>query len=126
MHVGLRVRRHVVREHAERAALLHGLGNDAADAAVGEHDFPGDGRLVVVGRRSLPDVDERRDDAGVGRRERRDRQHVAVRREREHRLRLADDRHARVDRLPRRLAHRAMLDAIRQRVAPASRFDSST
>ena len=43
--------------------------------------LPATGRLVVVGRRSLPDVDELRDDAGVGRRERIDRQHVAVRRE---------------------------------------------
>ena len=114
MRLGLRVRRHVVRQHAERAALLHGLGKDAPDAAVGQNDLSGDRRLVVVGRASLPHVDERRDDAGVGRRERRDREHVAVRRPLEHRRRFADDRHARVDRVPRRLANRPMLDAIRQ------------
>ena len=120
----LRVVRHRVRQDACGTALLHRLRKETAEPAIGEHDLAANiGGVERCGSRGA-DTHEFRFHTARWSGERIAGEHVAVRREREHRCHLAsrtDDHDRRVDGFPGRARQRVALDAICEAIGGPSR-----
>ena len=115
--LGLCVGGHRVGEHADRAALHDGFGEELAHASVRGDDLAGDLRGVERRRGRGVQPHEFGVDAARGRRERVRREHVPVGRKLEHRRAgLPDDAHAGGLRFPCGVRQRVPLHAVRQPV----------